>query len=337
MRRRFLASLAIAGLLTSGTMVAFADLSRGGCVLGNSIDELKAYEVCSSNHLKRKLNAPNTASSAPTPSPSASSKASPSTKRKLQNAGPKTNRINVPFTSAGVTSAGHVFAAGLNWSKPVGLVVYTDGSSDYGLADPDDRYLLDADGNAGLVKAMKDRNMLLVTLKAPGSECADGDGVCWYSPSGDVTVAQKIRWAYDFATRIKAQYAIDQTRIVVGGYSSGAQFTTEYFTPEYGETFGMDLGVAIAYGGPPKVIPKFTSAFKARVPMVWNTGTEDPSYTTTDAYGVKAGEKWYRDNGFTTKLQRVQGEDHSRPGQFAAVMAAAVDQHLPGPRDRSAE
>lgn len=245
-------------------------------------------------------------------------------------AGPQTNRLDVQFTnSAGVRSEGHVFAAGLDWTRPVGLMLYADGSSEYGLENPNSTYLLDADGTAGLVEAARRRNMVLVTPEAPGGNCPDGGGECWYQASGGVSIAAKTRWAYDFATQVKTDYPIDARRIVIGGYSSGAQFTTEYFGPQYGEVFGADLMVAISYGGSPKVTPSYSAAFKAATPVVWDTGSNDSAYTTTSSYGVKAGEQWYRQNGFRTELNVVQGLGHGRSGQFDDIMGREVDQYIP--------
>src|SRR5678815_5900404 len=103
------------------------------------------------------------------------------------------------------------------------------------------------------------------------------------------------------------------------------RFTTEYFGPAHADEFIDDgLMVAISYGGSPKVTPVFGTEFKANVPVVWDVGSLDPAWTTTSQYGVKAGESWYRNNGFVTELNVVTGEDHSRSGQFGPIMDRAV-------------
>jgi hypothetical protein len=90
--------------------------------------------------------------------------------------GPLTDRTSVSYTNtAGTTSVGHIYAAGLDWSKPVGLLLYTDGSGEFGLANTSSSYLL-AGGN-GLIAKAKKHNMILVTPRAPGGPCDDGDGV----------------------------------------------------------------------------------------------------------------------------------------------------------------
>jgi predicted esterase len=245
-------------------------------------------------------------------------------------AAPTANRLDVGYTnSAGTTSEGHIFAAGLDWTKPVGLMIYADGSGEYGLENPNASYLLDADGTTGLVEAARRRNLILVTPEAPGGNCPNGGGECWYQASNGVSIAQKTRWAHDFAQMVRADYNESSERIILGGYSSGAQHTTEYLGPQYGEQLSADLMVAISYGGSPKVTPNYSAAFKANTPVVWDVGSNDSSYTTTSSYGVKAGYNWYRSNGFaTTELNVVAGLGHSR-SDFDLVMAREVDQHIP--------
>lgn len=56
-----------------------------------------------------------------------------------------TNRTDLTFTSAGVTSTYHLYAGGLDWTEPVGMMIYADGSGEYGLAHPGSDYLLGGD------------------------------------------------------------------------------------------------------------------------------------------------------------------------------------------------
>lgn len=243
--------------------------------------------------------------------------------------GPLTDTTNLSFTSGGITSRYHLYAAGLDWSRPVGLLVYTDGSGEYGLKNPSSTYLLG--GTNGLVAVAKRQNMVLLTPLAPGTGCPDGDGTCWYQTSSGYTSTQKAAWSKALVSYIYTQYAVDSSRVALGGYSSGAQWLTEFFAPAHGVDVMTDgVGVAISYGGRPISSPTFTAAFKAAVPFVWDVGDRDSSYTTTSQYGVKAGEAWYRNNGFTTELNVVAGLGHARDGQFGAVMEREIIQHITG-------
>ncbi len=243
-------------------------------------------------------------------------------------AGPQTNQLNVAYTNtAGVTSRVHVFAAGLDWTKAVGLMVYADGSGEYGLANPNASYLLDADGTTGLVEVARQRNLVLVTPRAPGTGCPDGGGVCWYADSS-YTRAQKTQWANDVTAWVKTQYPIAGNRIVLGGYSSGAQLTTQQLGPKYGEALGVDLMVAISYGGPPRsgFGPSYSAAYKAATTAVWDVGTSDPAYQ--GGSGVTQGYNWYRTNGFAKTELNTHPGTHSR-SDFDVVMARETDQYIP--------
>jgi hypothetical protein len=242
--------------------------------------------------------------------------------------GPLSDETRLSFTdSHGVTSRYHRYAAGLDWSKRVGLLIYTDGSGEYGLKNPNSSYLLT--GTNGLVQVAKRNNMVLLTPLAPGEGCPDGDGTCWYMDSSGISPSHKARWSAELVKYVQKQYGTDPARVAFGGYSSGAQWTTEYFGPLYASEIMTDgVAVAISYGGSPKVTPNFTAAFKANVPFVWDVGDKDSSYTGSGAYGVKAGYDWYTANGFTTEITVVPGLGHDRSGQFGGIMDREIKQHV---------
>jgi hypothetical protein len=235
-----------------------------------------------------------------------------------------TDRTFLSFTGTKYTSSYHLFAGGLDWSRPVGILIYADGSGEYGLKNPTSTYLLG--GTNGLVNVAKQRNMVLLTPLSPNRACADGAGSCWYmgDPEGYA------KWAFELVQSVYRQYNIDTSRVAFGGYSSGAQWTTEFFGPRYGSQIMSDgVAVALSYGGTPQVAPSFTDSHRANVPYVWDTGDQDPAYTTTSPYGVKAGYSWYTRNGFETELHVVAGLGHAR-SDFGAVMAREIDEHIMG-------
>ena len=241
--------------------------------------------------------------------------------------GALTNRLDQSFTSAGLTSSYHIFAAGLDWSRPVGLLVYTDGSGGYGLDNPNSTYLLDADGDAGLVAVARKHNLLLLTPEAPAPGC-DGTDNCWYDSRNAVG---KARWSSDLISRVTSQYDIDLDRVVIGGYSSGAQWTTRFFLPAHGEAHSVDLAVAIAYGGAPATKASFSQEYRRSTVVSFDTGTADEAYTT-NSWGARGGYSWYTDAGFVTDATWPSGVGHGRGRQFAAIMDREITQHLPAAR-----
>lgn len=252
-----------------------------------------------------------------------------------QVTGELTDRTDLSFTSNGYTSTYHLYAGGLDWSKSVGLLIYTDGSDEFGLKNPESSYLLG--GSDGMIAVAKKHNMVLLTPLSPNKNCSDGDGSCWYlgDPSGYT------KWAEDLVTQVQSQYPIDKKRIAFGGYSSGAQFATEYWVPSGAAQRTMEDGliVAISFGGSPKM-PEvaYTPAFKQGVHMNWNVGEEDDSYLLNDetegpeeGYYAKAGYDHYTSAGFQTSLDVLPGVGHSRSGEFGAVMDAQIAKHVPSP------
>lgn len=239
--------------------------------------------------------------------------------------GALTDRLNQTFTSGGITSNYHVYAAGLDWTKPVGILMYADGSGGYGYDNPTSTYSLG--GTNGVVAKAKSDNLLLVVPNAPAPNC-DGYDNCWYNETGTPTAAQKAGWSSALMTAIKGQYNIDLDRVAVGGYSSGAQWTTRWFMPLYGEAQSVDLAVAISYGGAPYSTANFSAAYKAATWISFDTGTADPAYSSA-SYGAIGGYNWYTNAGFKTDANWVSGEDHSRDGLFGGILDREIDQHLP--------
>jgi hypothetical protein len=242
------------------------------------------------------------------------------------NGGERTNRTNLSFTSAGYTSEYHLFAAGLDWTKTVGLLLYTDGSGEWGLKHPNDSYLLA--GQNGLINIAKKHNMILLTPFSPNKACADGDGSCWYmgNPTGYV------KWAEDLVKYIYTEYNIDKKRVAVGGYSSGAQFSMEWWIPSGAAQSTMDSGVivAISYGGSPKMkeVP-YSQSFKSNVHLNWNVGSKDDAYQNDGKYDAKSGYDYYTSKGFQTSFDLISGLGHNRDGQFGLVMDAQIDKNVP--------
>lgn len=242
--------------------------------------------------------------------------------------GPLNDRTFLTYTnSAGTTSRYHLYAGGLDWSKDVGLLVYTDGSAEYGLKNPTSTYLLA--GSNGLVAVAKRLNMVLLTPLAPGTGCPDGDGTCWYQSSGGYSTEGKTRWSADLVKHVHGLYNIDRSRTVFGGYSSGAQWTTEFFGPAHAAGLVSDgVAVAISYGGAPILTPRFTEDFKAKVPFVWDVGEDDYAWYGGGRYGVKAGHDWYQANGFTTQLHVIPNLGHGRSGQFGGIIEREATEHV---------
>ncbi|MBM3210478.1 hypothetical protein FJZ39_04030 [Candidatus Saccharibacteria bacterium] len=275
-------------------------------------------------HLDSAVAAGMVAPEVPTPAPTPEPTPAPVTNTG-GTGGAKADQTFQTYSNGTYTSRYHLYAAGLDWSKPVGALIYADGSGEYGLKNPSSNYLLS--GADGLIAVAKRNNMILLTPFAPNTACSDGDGSCWYL--GDPVGYTK--WAESLVTNIYGKYPIDTNRVAFGGYSSGAQLATEYWTPSGAAQRTMTDGVvvAISYGGAPLMTQTSTGAdFKSKVHFNWNTGDKDEAYTRTDKYGVQAGYNAYTNSGYATSLDLIPGLGHDRWGHFGPVMEAQIKKHI---------
>ncbi|PID31663.1 hypothetical protein CR970_04600 [Candidatus Saccharibacteria bacterium] len=241
--------------------------------------------------------------------------------------GERSDLLFQSFSARGMTSNYHVFAADLDWSKDVGMLLWADGSGGYGFDNPNDDYLLDADGGNGMVNVAKQNNMLLLIPEAPPPGCDDDDN-CWYNESSSPNAVDKAHWANDLVQHVYGLYNIDKSRVAIGGYSSGAQFTSRWFVPLHGVEAQTDgVFVPVAYGGAPANGSSFTQAYRDAVVGYWNTGTSDSAYSDAE-WGAIAGYNWYRDNGFTVDYDWPEGVGHDRDGEFDDIMAAQIATHV---------
>jgi len=244
--------------------------------------------------------------------------------------GPLTNRTSVSYSNGTVSSTYHIYASGLDWTKRVGLLVYGDGSGEEGLANVSSTYLMA--GANGLINVAQDHNMVLVTPRAPGNGCTDGDGVCWYLASNNgVTRAQKTKWLDDLLkTQVLPLYNIDKTRVCIGGFSSGAENAISIYGPAYAASWMVDgLLLGISYGSSPpqySVTDTYTASFRANVAVVWDVRAGDETTAVEDS---QDGYDWYDAEGFATiDINIIPGGEHDRPGEFGGIVDQYITAHV---------
>lgn len=247
-----------------------------------------------------------------------------------------TDRLHQSFDNGVYESQYHLFAEGIDRSRPVGLLVFVDGSGGYGFSHPDSTYQLDSGGEDGLVALARRHNLVLLTPIAPPPGCdyegnvrpsKGEDANCWYDPEN---AEGKAAWSSDLVDKVSDEFDFDSDRIVVGGFSSGAQWATQYWAPAHGENHSVDLTVAIGYGGAPIAEPEFSEEYKADTAFAWDTGTADHAYRT-DMYGSVGGYDWYTEHGFETRATWPEGVEHDRPEEFHLIMDREITRVLGTP------
>ncbi len=207
-----------------------------------------------------------------------------------------------------------LYAGGIDRARPVGLVVYVDGTGEYGVNNPNSSYALG--GSSGLVASARSRNMITLAVESPNQSCE-----CWHT--GDTSA-----YADFLAELIESQLAafpVDEVWLT--GFSSGAQEITRFLVPRHPELLRLGGGwVVFGGGGPPADGgAAVTSARMAGVRGHWFTGTADTAVPLTASWGAQAGERWYAARGVIASAEYPQGVGHALDGRLGRTVGQIID------------
>ncbi|WP_199582482.1 hypothetical protein [Blastococcus sp. TF02-09] len=230
--------------------------------------------------------------------------------------GSYTDQQRTAFTATnGKTGRFLRYAGGIDPSRPVGLVVYADGTGEYGVDNPSSSYALG--GSSGLIAVARNRNMVTLAVESPDQSCE-----CWHT--GDTS-----RNADFLAELIEKQlrsYPISEVWLV--GFSSGAQEITRFLVPRHPELLRLGGGWVVFGGGGPAAESgsKVTAQRMAGVRGHWFTGTADTAVPLTASWGAAAGERWYGARGVRTSHDWASGVGHSLDGRLGRTVARLLDE-----------
>ncbi|WP_347057295.1 hypothetical protein ABC795_11360 [Blastococcus sp. HT6-30] len=206
------------------------------------------------------------------------------------------------------------YAGGIDAGKPVGLVMYVDGTGEYGIDNPNASYALG--GSSGLVAHGKARNMVTLAVESPNQSCE-----CWHT--GDTA-------AYaDFLAELIEEEGIGKypiSEVWLAGFSSGAQEITRFLVPRHPELMRLGGGwVVFGGGGPPAGGTALTAASMAGVRGHWFTGTADTAVPLTASWGARAGRDWYAGRGVTASSEFPSGVGHALDGRLGPTVGRMLD------------
>ena len=218
----------------------------------------------------------------------------------------RSNQTFLSYTSpAGTTSQYHVYADGVDFSKPVGVVFYFDG--DYWRNDQSKVY--DPSGElAQMAASAAAQNMLFVPVISPDTNRYDG-GVTWWED-----MERNGEFFRSFASAFIAANGVDSSNVWTMGYSGGAEFIT-YELNTKPQTWRNGGGsIMVAGGGLDEGTP--SAALKSQ-PMYWYTNANDgagETYPQTwSARGaVEGGYDAYLSAGYTNASVTVLLPDPER-------------------------
>lgn len=229
---------------------------------------------------------------------------------------PFTDRENVSFTGAGKTSKYHAYASGL--AAGAGLMIWLHGDAAYEFKNPSSSYIVG--GSSGIRVAAKNAGFILASCLAP-----DTSGTVTWWESGNAN-ADYLKALID---SLKTGYAINPSRVVLAGFSGGAQQVTQFFMGRYPEYLAAG-GATIVFGGgeAPDVTPTYSTQVKSAIRMHWCAGANDTAANAEDGFDGRAtaeyGEQWFRGKGFNTSIQIISGKGHDVNPNFGPVVAAQL-------------
>lgn len=225
---------------------------------------------------------------------------------------------NVSFTNGSLTSKYHIYAAGQ--SSTSGLLVWLHGDDAYEFKNPSSTYVM---GGTNGVKAVgKARGYIVANVLAP-----DTSGTITWWEAGSANAV----WFAALLDALVSKYGVSRNKIILCGFSGGAQFITQYFVPQYANK--ISGGGSIVFGGGGKPVspssPTFSSAFKQGFWMNWTTGALDDAAHSDENYDAlgyaKAGATWYQNAGFYVSTNWPAGKTHVLDGLFGGYVAGVLD------------
>ena len=257
-----------------------------------------------------------TSAPAPAPAPVAAAAAPAAAGASTGGAGGTfTDQARRSFTAGNGQSGNYLlYAGGIDPAKPVGLVVYVDGTGEFGVDNPTSSYALG--GSSGLVASSRARNMMTLAVESPNQSCE-----CWHT--GDTS-----GYADFLAGLIESQLSkYPVSEVWLSGFSSGAQEITRFLVPRHPELMRLGGGwVVFGGGGPPADGGSaVTAARMAGVRGHWFTGTADTSVPLTASFGAQAGERFYAGRGVVTSSEYPAGVGHALDGRLGRTVGQLID------------
>lgn len=211
------------------------------------------------------------------------------------------DRLDVPFEHDGVAGSYHVFADGIDWSEPVGVVFRFHGDGAYEFHHPEHKV-------SCLAAVARSHNAVLVAPRTPDRQ---GEPTWWEDLDGNA------EWFLALAEqRIFAEYDLDRSRTWLHGYSGGAEFISYELLADRAD-FVEGGGAVLAGGGgaPATASSEPTDEQREQLLLHWDVGLEDdgtdPSAPFDALAAASAGHAWYEAAGWArTSVRYREGVDH---------------------------
>ncbi|MFI7484278.1 hypothetical protein ACH9EU_17910 [Kocuria sp. M1R5S2] len=212
-----------------------------------------------------------------------------------------TDRFGLDFEHAGVTSGYHVLAEGLDWSRPVGVVLHLHGDGAFEYDNP--QYSLSCMAEVALR-----HNMLLVVPRTPDT---DGEATWWEHRDRNAAWFRAL-----MEERVLVDYDVDRSRTWLTGYSGGAQFISQELLADHVDLLPGGGAVMMAGGeAPERASAEPTRSQLRELRLRWDVGTaddgDDPRARFDALSAARAGHAWYERQGYDhARIRYREGVDH---------------------------
>lgn len=204
----------------------------------------------------------------------------------------------------------HVYADGIDWSRPVGVVYYLDG--DYWYNHQSKVHSPNTNGDLlNMARVANERNMVFVPVISPDKN-ASGNGITWWESqdaNGD--------YFRSFANWFQSHVGIDRNNVWVIGYSGGAEIQSFELNADRQESWRSGGGSIMVGGGGYGYMQTGASSHFKGLPMYWFVGKADGVGSTWPATwsalgAAQYGYQSYRNQGFwNTQLTYTEGDHYA--------------------------
>lgn len=230
------------------------------------------------------------------------------------------------YTALGTTSQYHVYAEGIDWSQPVGVVFFLDGDywhpSQSRIHFPQDVQL------RGMAEVAAERNMIFVPVISPDHD-ASGNGITWWQNmdyNGD--------WFRAFASDFIASNNLDAENVWTIGHSGGAEITGFELLADAQDSWRSEGGSVMVGGGNSWGMQTSPSDTAQDFSLQWYIGDADGrgatwpiAWSAWDA--AHRGQSIYSAAGFTkADITVIPGMNH-HDYDFPAILKESLEKEEP--------
>ncbi|RSZ64469.1 hypothetical protein EAH68_05640 [Corynebacterium hylobatis] len=207
----------------------------------------------------------------------------------------------------GTVGSYHLFTRGVDFSRPVGLLVHLHG-------DGAEEYHVPGGLSACLAAVAQTHNMITLIPRTP-----DLRSMTWWRD-----LRRNVAWVDSLVAEVSAEYGVADGDTWWMGYSGGAELISYGLIPYRAESV---TGGAIMLGGggaPEGVSPEVTPELRESISLHWVTGLRDDGSDPREPFdaiaAAREGSQWYRERGFA----RVHTSFPSEYDHFTLPQAAIL-------------